>query len=262
MAVFYGMVGAVMEILTLLKANINKKKGSFISVILLSIIIITSMTAILSVRDNCNNAMKKAFETADSGDMMVYLRAEVLTEDLRHSVENSELVGDVRCFDAICTGGSWVRDNRDGNSQFLMKMRDGILLYNDKLDGFEDSIPELKGGEIYLSLGMKYILSCSVGDTIYYDCPDAVREFTIKGFVQEPSQGAGTIGWKQVFISNEDFEKILVDCKDIDRNKFIVEATMMMIYKADDCTLSDAKFQRQLNLDTKIVANAIGSLTK
>ena len=49
MAYLVRMVGDTMEMITLLKANIRHKKGSFVSVILLTMIVAMSVTIVLSM---------------------------------------------------------------------------------------------------------------------------------------------------------------------------------------------------------------------
>lgn len=250
-----------MEVLTLLKANIKKKKGTFISIVILMIIIATSMTAILSVRDNYDKGMEQAFEISDSGDILVGIGKSVLTDALRKSVEDSELVKRVKYNDAlVCDGGCSSGDVSVGNSQYLTKLRDGIFLYNEDITDFEKEIPQLESGEIYITMGFQTSLECEKGDSIRFNFPDGSYEFTIKGIVQEPTTGSANIGWKQVFISDDDYERILASCKAAD-SKYD-ELFLMSIYQSESCSLSDAKFQRQLNLDTKIIAKADISLTK
>lgn len=251
-----------METVTLLKANIRKKKGTFLSILLLMFLIAMSAAVIFGMAENYSNAMKNAYEISESADITVYIAKENLTKELRRAVEENELVGKVRYVDTICAGQSSVGDRTNRNSLFMMELREGIFLYNGDLNGFSEEIPVLESGEIYLPLGMKSTLECQLGDTIRMECEDGAHEFLIKGFVQEPALGSANIGWKQVFLSHEDFENILSSCQAVGGEHNTSEITMMLIDKADSCTLSDTKFRRQLNLDTKIIAASEGSLTK
>ena len=52
MADLDGKGGAAMEILTLLKANIRRKKGSFISIVVLTFLIMATAAAVLGIRHN------------------------------------------------------------------------------------------------------------------------------------------------------------------------------------------------------------------
>lgn len=252
-----------MEKLILLRANIRKKKSTFISIVILTGIIMSLMAAVFSVRDNFNSSLKKAFISSGSGDITIFFRADSFTDELREKVENSEIVKDVKYSEAIYASIMTVGDYQRESPFFMTEMREGIYLFNKDLDGFMSSIPELAAGEIYLPLGLKSILKCKVGDSIDMVCIDGSHEFRIKGFVQEPTIGAADIGWKQIFISNDDFKQILESCSSLKKEETnIADVTMVMIYQSEDCTLSNAKFQRQLNLETKIITNAIGAMTK
>ena len=81
-----------MEILTLLKANIRHKKGSFFSIILLMILISMSFTAIVSIQDNCNNTIENALNHVDAADLNVFVKAQDLSDDLLDKVKSHELV--------------------------------------------------------------------------------------------------------------------------------------------------------------------------
>ena len=52
-----------MEVLTLLKANIRHKKGSFVSIIILMLIISLTFTAIISIKNNCENGIEDALDS-------------------------------------------------------------------------------------------------------------------------------------------------------------------------------------------------------
>lgn len=243
-----------MEILTLLKANIRRKKGTFISIVLLTMIIVTIITAVFSVRDNYDSALDNALEYVDGGEINTYIETDVLTDELRQSVENSDLVEKVEYVNALATNGETIGENDDGNPYFIMEMTDKIKLFNSGADGFEESVPELKCGEIYLPLGLKNKMECNVGDTVILDLIGGnTAEFKIKGFVQEPTCGTMMMGIKYVFISHEDFQKYYDLCKPLETEDMHIDFTVMSIHQTADSDLSPAKFQRQLNVETKIV---------
>ncbi|MGN0622868.1 MAG: FtsX-like permease family protein [Oscillospiraceae bacterium] len=246
-----------MEILTLLKANIRRKKGTFISIMLLTMIIVTIITAVFSVRDNYENALDNALEYVDSGEINTFIRTDRLTDELLSSVENSSLVEKAECTKTLATNGIDIGDMSDGNSHFMIEMTDKIRLFNSREDGFEESVPQLESGEIYLPLGLKYELECDVGDTAtVYFIGNNSAEFKIKGFVQEPYLGSMIIGIKYIFICHEDFQKYYDLCKPLETDEEFVDITAVQIHQAEDCELSVAKFQRELNKETKIVDHA------
>ena len=65
-----------MEIFTLVKANIRKKKGSFISIIMLTTLLVAAVVTILGVKENYHAGMKRAFETSDVGAIMAFAQKE------------------------------------------------------------------------------------------------------------------------------------------------------------------------------------------
>lgn len=252
-----------MEILILLKANIVKKKGAFISILLLTWLIVAMMTTFFSVRDNYDKGLENALEYSDSGDIRAFIKEVRLTDEICSSVENHELVGRVKYDDAIQCNLLRCNENEYKNATFMLKMHDKIRLFNESLDGFEDEIPELKSGEIYLPLGLKNHLYCAVGDTITVELvPGQTENFIIKGIVEEPVAGATTIGWKQLFISENDFDRIAEQCSGLETDDIALKFKVMIIYQAENGGLSSTKFQRQLNLDTGIVSVAKGAINK
>ncbi|MBQ8515344.1 MAG: FtsX-like permease family protein [Ruminococcus sp.] len=250
-----------MEILTLLKANIRKKKGTFISVMLLTAIVITVMTSILSAQDNYRTAIEASHSYSDIGDVNAYVRTTRLTDEIRTAVEKSALVERVDYFDAIATNGADVGEINDPNSYFLTTHTEEIRLYNENQNGYMGNLPEIQKGEIYLPLGLKSKLTCSVGDTItVHLINDNRAEFTVKGFVEEPLQGSMVIGWKLVFIGHEDYEELYELCQPLETEDMHSIFTVVRVHQAEDAGLSAAKFQRQLNLETGLIDVATGAL--
>ena len=54
-----------MEILTLVKANIKRRKGAFIAVVLLTAIIVASTLSIFNFTDSMDKTLKNAFRDID-----------------------------------------------------------------------------------------------------------------------------------------------------------------------------------------------------
>ncbi len=251
-----------MEILTLVKAGIRRKKGTFLCVVLLTAIVVSMLTSMYSVRDNYDKAMDIAMEEAKAGDIALFGRRDNITEKIKDKLEKSELVSEVKYIDTIACGNATVDGETSNNSHFLMTMREGIKLYNSECDGFVENVPQLKAGEIYLPYGLRQVLLCEAGDEISYKCMDKKYTFVIKGFVQEPTQGAANIGWKQVFISKEDFNSIYKEVKPLETDEVFADVLFVMINQAEDSKMSVSRFQQQLNRETKIVDVSVGALNK
>lgn len=261
MAHLFGMVRRrKMELMILLKAGIKKKKSALISIALLMMIVTSVVTAILSAVDNYKIGFERAFETADCGDTAVFISSKALNDELKKKVESSPLVERAEYIDSLITYKITCGNYHDGNREYLQKLREGIKLFGADLNGFEENIPALREGEVYLPLGMRGKINCDVGDTVIYDFIICEEKFKIAGFVQEPALGSQTVGWKQAFISDGDYDRLYEKLSAADNGDYIGVA--MMVYKAEDCGLSAGKFQRELNLETKIMDMAYGALTR
>ena len=265
-----------MEILTLVKANIKRRKGAFIAVVLLTAIIVASTLSIFNFTDSMDKTLKNAFRDIDDPTVVCFINGFRYEPELEQKVKELDIVKDVKIYDAL---RNWYNDgisNRvgdcnDGNTYMYMKLHDGIKLINSDESGLAGDAPKLGKGEVYLPLGVKPKLRCNIGDTLkvcfYYE----VYEFTIKGFVQEPQNGSQDMGWKQAFISDEDFDKISrisEKTKADPKNKNDealqkgIETKIFNVFKTDDYEGSDAKFQRDLNIATKLCDRSSGTLTR
>ena len=252
-----------MEILTLLKANMKRKKGAFVGILLLTAIIVAMMSSIFSVRDNYQAGMQRAFIESESGDIVTYIKPENLTDEVRALVESNALVDYVDYDEAFLTQGIGTDKNFDRETHFVMEMREGIRLFNEELDGFVSEIPPLKQGEIYLPLGLRSKINCEVGDVVSMALyTEKYADFTVKGFVQEPAQGSLTVGYKQIFLSHEDYQRIWESYHIPELEERTVFVNVLMIHQAKDSVLSAAKFQRQLNMETKIIDLSVGAINK
>ena len=250
-----------MDITTLLRANIRSKKGSFISVLILTFLIVAAAAASFGTRSNYLNAFDRAKETADAPDASCIISEKLLTDELLESVKNSSLVERVTVTDAIDRmGDSYINGNRDSNSWFFQELYDGIKLFTPEFDGLEEDIPPLAKGETYLPSGLRAKLECEIGDTAEITFSDGVHKFRIKGFVQEPVVGAMMIGWKKAFISAEDMAELREAVAPFETDNQTSYFKLVGIYKADK-SLSDPKFMRELNLETGIGSKSAGTIT-
>ncbi len=251
-----------MAIITLLKANIRHKKGSFISIILLMIIISMSMTSIFSLQDNYKASIDDALEQVDTGNITIIMESEKLTDELINSVKNHEMVERVKTTKAILIDKAELNGKTELNGWFLRRLSDEYKIFNSDMTAYESETPALKRGEIYLPHGLITKLGCAVGDTVKLTIMGQEYDFKIKGFVAEPLVGAFVIGSKQVFISDADFDRLSASIKSDETDQNASDLTLFQVYKSSDCTLSDGKFSRQLNLNTGINDYAVASLTK
>lgn len=240
-----------MEILTLLKANIKKKKGTFISIAFLMVIISAVMTSLISVKDNYQNALKTALKGETACDVLLYFPTYALTDEMRLVLESSELVGNVEYFDYL----SYDSLKKDGNDSYnydrLRPARSGLKFYKDDLSGLESEPRMIQDGEIYVPFGHKSAYKCEIGDKFTVGLGDRTYEFTLKGFVEEPMDGSSQIGGSGLSISVGDFNRIIEECKTFSTAEKSWERVAVCINKSESYNGSLTKFARELTLELK-----------
>ncbi|SEH42795.1 MacB-like core domain-containing protein [Ruminococcus flavefaciens] len=252
-----------MEIITLLKANIRRRKGTFISIVILMFIISMALTLIFSIRKSCDDSLNDAYSCAKSADVTVMLKDALLTDEMRQKLDNEAIIDHYTVTPtAVISYGIDSPKVSNKNSCFFTPLTEGIKLVNEECNGYAEKIPPLSKGEIYLSYGSKSKFKCNIGDKVTAHTISGDYDLTVKGFVVEPMFGAMVIGWKWQFISQEDFDMIMAANAAENSDDHCGTGYIVQIYKPDDCTLSDGKFRRQVNLDTDIISNAWGSMTK
>jgi ABC-type transport system, involved in lipoprotein release, permease component len=253
-----------MEILTILKANIRHKKGSFLSIVLLMAMISMALVSIISVTNNIYDGIIDAHERMQTGNIICMIDKNKLTEELLSDVERHALVDRVETVETIAASALTYRGNEYGNDIFLREDCEGYRLFNQKGTGFQKEIPTLRQGEIYISQGIKTTLSCGEGDAVTITVASGSYDFTIAGIIEDPELGAQTIGWKNIFLSWKDYEKLYSEVDKLAKpeENYATIVTQLSIDRVDGSSMTDARFARQVNLDTKIIDMGIGSLIK
>ena len=133
MAYLAGMVGADMEIITLLKANIRHKKGSFLSVILLTLIVAMSVTTILSIKEGAGKGILKAHELVDTPNLWIKYYAQKLTNQMIEEVKNDPRVAKVEVKDCLIGNKAIINKEEYTNSFHLMKAPEDTKLLKEDI---------------------------------------------------------------------------------------------------------------------------------
>lgn len=263
MAYLVGMVGGDMEILTLLKANIRHKKGSFMSVVLLTLIIAMSVTTILGIKESAFRGVYASHDMVATPDLWVEYYAYKLTDEMIHEVKNDTRVKTVNVVDYLIGRKSIMNGEEYTNAAITMMKADGdTMLLKDDLSGVRDEAPQLKKGEIYVPQGLLSHVNGEVGQKITLETLGGDFEFTVKGVLLDPYFGTAVIGWKRCCISEEDYKEIRDKIENQETQEKHGIGRFMEINKADNCPLTLSQFRRQLNKDTGVVDMGYGSLTR
>ena len=185
-----------MKIFKVIKANIKTRKISGIALILLMTIISASISIIVTCKNNINDSIDEAYKHAKVSDLSLNIATKWYTDELKTKLENIEEVDRVQSVDAVTSTYFKFKDKKDSTSIVSTRLNKYIdKLYNKNLDGY-DSVPPLKKGEVYLSLGLKTNYKLNVGDIVTYYTHAGAYDLKIKGFVLEPVSGSSMMGFK------------------------------------------------------------------
>ena len=251
-----------MDILTLLKANIRRKKGSFVSVILLTLIIAMSVTTILSIRESALKGIDHAHELCNTPDIWVSYPAYDFSDDLIEKVKSDSKVKRVNVIDSIITDKGLMGDREYNTSMLLIKADENTKLVNESLNGINENAPKLQKGEAYVPQGFLTDLNGKVGQKVTFKTIAGDFEFTVKGILLEPIAGSSMIGWKNICISDEDFSEIEASASGAETDNMRGFGKALKVYKSDNCTLTDTQLRRQLNSETGLTDMSFFSLTR
>lgn len=247
-----------MELLLLLKAGIRYKKGSFIGIIILMMIISLSMTVFLSIKNNCLVSITKALEKTDSPAVTVYLLKENIESDTFQKAEKCNEVDHIISNQIIHSYRYYVDEKEIECSWALQKYESNYLLLNHDLTDYSEEHPKPKKGEIYVPQIVLTESGCALGDTLQIrinDQPRSIIHMKIAGVIVDPIYGSQLSEIKNIFLSDEDFDNLI-------QREFIFDLRKVEIYQKKDSNLSNAEFRRQINLETQMIDNSILNLTK
>ena len=251
-----------MDILTLLRANIKRKKGTFLGIVLLMIVVSMFLTTIYSVKKNVTRSIDDAYEEAKAANLMMNITNERLSDELLQSVKDHPLVDHVSTSEAVLMRSHFIKDKEDNESWLIVPLNEVVTKqFNDDFSDYLDKVRPISPEGIYLVQGIATDEGCKVGDNLRFKTRSSEYTLKIEGFVVEPVNGSAMVGWKTVYVAPETFEKITSDVNAVDDSEVAGRVTIVYIYKSADCEMSDGEFARTIHRDTGIQDYAYASAT-
>ena len=274
-----------METFILVKAGMRNRKGIYMGIILLTAIITTALVMAIGVRRNVMYGITNAFDMQQTGDIMGIYRTnqneEVFSQLIRAELEDHEWVDHLEWYPCLPANGMKFGTKKDSNSYFFMEFKDQVPVFNEDATGFVDSstLEPLGAYEIYLPYGVHTVLGVNVGEKVqisfkmdYENVEEGasdqgearIREFTVKGFVQEAFTGCSNIGSKCVYIGTDTFRELYKESEeyDIATIQRLADYYVVYTYPSKEADPSSNKVLRKLNLDLKYADRAEMTLTK
>lgn len=256
----------MMEILTLLRANIRHKKGAFKSIIILMFIITATMSAFISTNDNIHRSLFSALDRINTGDLCAWPNtSEDENSAMLKQLEQNEHVKCYRVDDCLLTNWQKINGHELKNQSYqLQPWTTDYPVYNEEQTAFLEQPEELSAGETYVPLAFSILYDCEIGSKIELITNYGSHYLTIKGFVEEPFMGAYMIGYKIYFLSSADYEMLKkektdpTDCK----QKLLISGQQVHIFQKEDSTLTDTAFTRSVNKSCGIIDQSFLSISK
>ncbi len=256
-----------MYILTLLKANLKYKKGSFISILILILIISTLTTSVISIKNNMRSRINKANDTVGSGDLVIYIENKILTEDMLSKTKSCDSVKDVQVKPVMMMHNTRIKGQEISCNIFLQSFTNDQYPYevfNEATNNFLKDKIQLKENEILLPISMGTNYSCDIGDSVSFDFGVEKKDFTIAGFIEEPMAGSNVMGVKFPVISDAAYQHIrdITGIEEAPDNEYIWDGTLVHVYVTDTYKDNVEAVSKEINKACNIVSLGFTSMTK
>ena len=259
-----------MEIITLLKANIKHRKSSFISLLLLMMIVSTVLTSVVSTRENISKRADAANEQAGTGDIVVFIQDNSLTDEMIAKAKNCDSVQNVDITKSIVSFEATVNAQKSDTLLYLTaydSKKSSLGIYSDDSRSFVQNNPLLNGGEVYLPLSMKNTYSCTKGDKLCVQFKNKTEEFTIAGFIEEPLMGSDVIVMKKILITQADFNRMYDENLSEQNNgvlssQYSAAIDLVSIFSTPEYSDKVNQMTREVNDASNIISFAASVLTK
>lgn len=247
-----------MTLLVLIKENLKQKKGTFIGLLILMIIISFIIITIVSVNSNVSARANQAHDHVNSGDVFTWMQYQDAKDEIINKTKKSDLVDHLKIKDELEVPFDINDDTY--NKWTLASIYDDVYnVYNKNETAFTNK-KELNDGEIYLSVSFESSNNVKIGDTVYINFKDEKIPFKIKGYIEEPVCGTSLMGFKKIFITKNDFKKLSDKVDDKCEDNCIYKYKYIEIYQKGN--LNNNEFSRKINLESSIIDNSVYSLTK
>lgn len=244
------------EIITIIKANIRRGKGSFISILVLTFLISLTLTAVLSINRNSAVRDQEAMDEAGFEDMFLMTddkKAGELKIDIDTLAGQIEALSDVEEVETVPAVYAAIRElnKKLGNDGImLMPYRPDELnyrIFNEDGSGLISAAADLKKGEVLAPLAFQSLYNCKEGDIMYLKGKEQSEGFRVAGFFEDPVMGGAMMGVKTVLMSEEDIKTLSAS-----PDKNYRPGTFMNVERVKDSGLSTLKFEQKLNKETRI----------
>lgn len=261
-----------MSFLKLLRANIKGRKGSFVSIVVLILIITLVASSVISLYSNSMDRDAQALKETGYGDIVVYISDWALTDKMLDTAKNCDGVERISTTKMMFYHSCLINGKECTQKICICEYEPGEMPfneYNKTMSGFSGKAEPLSSGGIYLPVTMAHSQNCKAGDTITLGAGTR-NEFklAIKGFIEEPMLGSSVIYSKSFYVGSEDFKRISAAAMSYQEYLAYGEKagcypeTNIGIYTAKHDTASISTVKKAINNGCGLFDHAYTSLTQ
>ncbi len=254
------------EILTVIKGNIRKNKGSYISIAILMFVVSLALTAVFTTIINTNKRDTEAMDEVGFGHIIAAMDYQAgmegyedyesfcqeLAEDIeaQDSVERTELVKAMFLQIYDVNGG-------EGNSTtFTVSYETSGLDYKiyDENDNELENFT-LSKGEVIVPVSFKTLYDTQLGDIVTLGKEgEEDLYYEIVAYMEDPYMGSSLMGIKTLLISEEDFSEL--------HGNYNGSGLILSIFKDEASGITDVELERKLNQETNYAGYSWVTLTR
>ncbi len=255
-----------MRILTIIKANMKSRKGSFIGIIILMFLISAILTLVLSAGYNGRKHVDDALDYANTGDLTLWFVHGSADDEIEEIEELDEIKKVDKTLTVYTAEKNDVTVNGEPAALFVQfqaydPSKHNYHVYNSERTEFLTNVGKLQPGKIYLPVSLISKYNCKIGDKVVIETESYKKEFSIKGFIEEPTMGNPVIGgYKYAFISEEDFERLYDEFEEMTGELYASD--IVQVYVKDKYDLTDKELSVLLNDTNNFIDKAYTTVSR
>jgi putative ABC transport system permease protein len=246
-----------MAVWKLIKANIKSKKESFIGIAILVAIITCMLATIISVNRCLDNQYDNAIEGTNTGDIVYIYNSDDIDKEMLKEIASINEVEKIQQIPCISTRRVLTSQKEYRSMVFFFAYEPDKQMYQFFDDKGSNTVPG--PGEIYLPKAMEKLLDCKIGDKIIVATGNGDESFTITRFFEEPFIGAELIGYKNVLINQDDFNRLRGNNQEACFNMESIHVFIKSEIK-DQANYKAGKVLNKINKETGIQNGCVTSL--
>ncbi|MBQ9766068.1 MAG: ABC transporter permease [Lachnospiraceae bacterium] len=248
---------------TIIKGNLRKNKGSYISVAILMFVVSFSLVGVLSIMLNTSGRDKELIEKAGFGHIFTAIKAvkvadyDAFCDEIVAGLESCDDVERVDKVPSVFMDIVDLNGQSSSNSVMVLDYKSEYVHYNiyDEKDKLIEQ-PVINPGEISVPISFRTLFNCKIGDviTLVYDGKE--YEYKIISYMEDPYMGSSLVGMKTVLMNEMDIVKI------VEESESKHTTTVLSIFRKSSSTMNDVEFEAELNRKTSFSAYSWFALSR